>query len=123
MRGRIKGFDALFLFFILALCFSVGYGAVAGRGETEKESLTIELTVTKSNGGFGENEAMKIDGRIAATLVYLSKDEAIIRADATPSEAGWMLSHGKYISENQPIKFYSDTSYLEGRIKRISKSA
>ena len=122
MKRKGAGFDTLFLSLTLALCFSIGFGIGGGSGEGERHSLIIELSLTEKKGKFGEDEGMMIDGREKAELVYLSDTKAHIRVNATLESAGWLLSSGKYISENQPVKFFSAESYLEGRVNRISKS-
>ena len=116
---RIYSFDLICLFFVLAAFFTVGLHLGGDKDASSYETILIELSLTVNKGKISEGDAPRIDGRCEADLVFLNESKAEIRVEAQRTSAGWLLSSGKYVSENQPLKFYSDTFYIEGRINRI----
>ena len=119
---KVLSFDSLILFFLIAAFFTVGYHLGGGSDSEVSESILLELSLSVSRGDINGSGTPKIDGRSDATVIFLDENEAHLITKAKRTRAGWLLPSGKYVSENQPIKFYSDTVYIEGRIKSLSKS-
>ena len=124
MRAKIgSAFDIFVLSAVILLLFTVGIQIGRGRDTDERHEILLFIEVAKAKGDFASGEGAMIDGKLKADLILLEADQAVIRADAMKTEAGWLIIGGKHVSDNQLIKYYSGESYMEGRVCRILENS
>lgn len=113
-------FDTLYLLSLLAALFSVGYRI----GSPQSDYLPIEFTVSvhteKLSGNVSIDQTVFIDGKYEAYILARTESEITLLCQGYYSEAGYLLSGAKYLSENQPLKASAPSVYIEGRISLLS---
>lgn len=116
---RLTVYDVTVILFLLAALFTVGMHLGDDGRENEPLILHVTLDVTLSRGTLLGSEQYLVDGRYEAEIENISATSLSFSIRARCTDAGMAIEGAKYISENQPIKIYSDTSYIEGRAVSI----
>lgn len=118
---KINSYDVLFIFFFLALLFTLGYHSVANNSTPEKETVNITVAIEKLKGFPQSGELCYADNRHQMTVLYVDGNLLHLVCKGNFYEAGFLLEGAKYLSENQPLKLYGEWGGVEGRILVLSK--
>lgn len=117
---RLLFFDAFYILSFIAVFFVIGCHI----GKEKDGYIPIEFTVIvcpeKVSGTPDESRIALIDGKYEASVLEFSDEKIVILCKGYYSDAGYMLSGAKYISENQPIRANQNWGYFDGRIYEIS---
>ncbi len=111
--------DIMAFVIILLLLFTVGFHIGRGKDAQIQETRYLTVTVSKSKGIPQRGESLMIDGRFAVQVLETDEGSITFLCRGSMCEAGFLIGGTKYIAKNQPLKVYSDTVYIEGRISEL----
>ena len=114
-----SGYDSIYKIFTLLLILTVALHVFVPKDETVSEERTVLISVTKIRGVPVRNSSVKIDGKYSARLLRSDGDILTLSVTGENLEAGFFAFRSKYLCLNQPIVFFAEWGYAEGRITAI----
>ena len=117
---KVRFFDLFCIFTALMLLFTVGFHIGFKEDDDALWEAIISIRIEKSKLSDISDEVM-IDGRYDCEIISLDDGILTLRCEGKYSEAGFLASGAKYLSENQPLEIIGGANYFFGRIASIDK--
>lgn len=114
-----SGYDALYGIFALFLILTVALHLCTPKATSVTEERTVTISVTKISGTPKTDTEVSVDGKYCALLVASDEKTLTLRVNGEDLEAGFFAFRAKYLCLNQPIVFFAEWGYAEGRITDI----
>ena len=112
----VSGYDIIYAIFILCLLFTVGIHVGTPSDSNVEIFKTVDVRLTRTNGDPAVGDIALVDGKYEATLIKLNDGIVSLLVPCEELDAGLFAFRTKYLSLNQPLKFFGKWGYAEGRI-------
>jgi hypothetical protein len=116
---KINLYNALYLFSILAMIFTISLHTAKANEVIAKREFTVSVALEKKYGTPLAGKRAHIDGKYEITVLESTDDLLIFSCSGRVCENGYFIDGGKYISKNQPVFIKSEVGGCEGRIVNI----
>jgi hypothetical protein len=114
-----SGYDALYGIFAFFLILTVALHLCIPKAKSITEEKTVTVSITKISGTPKINTDVSVDGKYRALLVDSDDETLTLKVNGEYLEAGFFAFRAKYLCLNQPIVFFAEWGYAEGRITDI----
>jgi hypothetical protein len=114
-----SGYDAIYGIFTVLLILTVLLHVCIPNPKSTTEEKRITVSVTKIKGAPQLYTEVSLDGKHRAMLVETDEKTLTIRVSGEYLDAGFFAFRSKYLCLNQPIVFFAEWGYAEGRIIAI----
>ena len=118
-KKKPNPYDLLYLALCVILILTVCLHLSADKEERIFYETALLLRLDKSKGDLEKENAVLIDGKIKASVLFANDSYAVLLCRGRIKDGVFFADGAKTLCENQPLCFYSSECGGEGRVLRI----